>query len=80
MAARNTFEALAAGISSLHHAPSRCRVVDAEPFRSRGLRRLNACNHAIFYLVDEESETVRVVQILYGAASDERLRAPLGER
>ena len=38
-------------LASLGHLPKRHRLVDDEPWHSRGVRRMNAKNFAVFYTI-----------------------------
>ena len=50
---------------TLRKAPKRFRVVDDEPWHSRGLRRMNARNFAAFFIILEQEGTVFVQNIIY---------------
>ena len=52
-------------ISSLKNAPRRFRIIDDEPWHSRGLRRMNAHNFAVFFIVIEDEGTVYVQNVIY---------------
>ena len=52
-------------ISTLCLMPKRFRIVDDEPWRSRGLRRMNARNFAVFFIVIEQGGTVFVQNVIY---------------
>ena len=52
-------------LSTLRKAPKRFRVVDDEPWHSRGLRRMNARNFAAFFIILEQEGTVFVQNIIY---------------
>ena len=49
------------------------RLVDFEPWRSRGIRRVNAGNYAVFFIAEEETHTVSVIRIAYGRMDLERV-------
>ena len=53
-------------IRLLDNMPKRFKVYDEEPFKSRGLRYYNVDNFEIFYLVNQETNTVFIVRIIYG--------------
>lgn len=53
-------------IESLSMFSLRSRLLDAEPWRSRGLRMFVVGNYLVFYLVDETSATVSVARVMYG--------------
>lgn len=54
-----------AKISQLRKNPKRYRLVEDEPWHSRGVRRMNAKNFAVFYYVYEEYAEVYVQNVIY---------------
>ena len=50
-------------LNSLGEMPERYPVYQEEPWKSRGLRRINIENYSGFYIVSEKS--VQVIRILY---------------
>ena len=52
-------------ILSLNKMPKRFPVVNEEPYRSIGVRRIPVERYAAFYIVDEAGETVHIFRILY---------------
>ena len=67
------YNRIADGILTLATFPERCRLVDFEPERSAGLRRLLVDNYSVFYLIYEDQ--VRVTDVLYSASDlEQRLR------
>ena len=50
---------------SLQRAPKRCKLVDEEPWHSRGIRRLNAKGFAVFYRVLDQSREAFILNVLY---------------
>ena len=52
-------------ISELRKTPKRYRLVEDEPWHSRGVRRMNAKNFAVFFYVYEEYAEVYVQNIIY---------------
>lgn len=63
------YNRIAEAINSLSQMPERRRILESEPERSRGLRKLRVDNYAVFYFIDEES--VVVTNVLYGASDIE---------
>jgi len=51
------------GLNSLGQMPDRYSVYQEEPWKSRGLRRINIGNYSGFYLVGKN--TVQVIRIVY---------------
>ncbi len=52
-------------ILSLNKMPNRYAVVNEEPYRSMGVRRIPIENYTVFYIVDEKQNTVHIFRILY---------------
>lgn len=64
------YNRIADEILSLDVFPGRCRLVDFEPERSQGLRRLLVDNYSVFYVV--RGNQVIVTDVLYSASDIER--------
>lgn len=60
------YDRIAKAIESLDVLPERCALVECEPERSQGLRRMLVDHYSVFYLVGEE--TVSVARVLYSAS------------
>jgi len=52
-------------VLSLDQMPERGSLYPDEPWKSRGLRRLFADNYCILYEINEATDTVDVIAILY---------------
>ena len=52
-------------ILNLNRIPFRFEVVNEEPYRSMGVRRIPVENYTAFYIVDENEKTVHLFRILY---------------
>lgn len=52
-------------ILTLNRMPFRFEVVNEEPYRSIGVRRIPIENYTAFYIVDENEKTVHIFRILY---------------
>ena len=52
-------------LSTLSKLPKRFRIVDDEPWHSRGLRRMNARNFAVSFIVIEQEGFVFVQNVIY---------------
>ena len=52
-------------LASLGHMPKRYRLVDDEPWYSRGVRRMNAKNFAVFYIVLDDYNEVYIQNVIY---------------
>jgi len=62
--AKNVKNRIVSGLKSLNNTPERYPIYQEEPWKSRGLRRINIGNYSGFFLISEKS--VRVIRILYG--------------
>lgn len=52
-------------ILSLSSMPMRYALINEEPYRSMGIRKIPVENYIAFYIVDESCKTVHVFRILY---------------
>ena len=57
-------------IMKLDILPERCKVMEAEPWRSRNVRKLLEDNYSIFYIIEEAD--VIVIDILYSRSDIEK--------
>ena len=70
------YERIASAIGSLRSLPDRCPLLDVEPERDLGMRRLLVDNYSVIYVVCDDAVTV--LRVLYSASDlASRLR---GER
>ncbi len=53
-------------ISGLNTMPPRFSVVDEEPWRSRGYRKMPVKKIIVYYYADDEAKTVWVTVVVYG--------------
>lgn len=63
-------ERLEDAIMKLDILPERCKVMDAQPWHDRAIRRLLADNYSIFYFINEDE--VIVIDILYSRSDLEK--------
>ena len=52
-------------IGSLSRMPARNKCVDQEPWCSRGVRKIIVKNFYVYYRIDEQAETVYVLNVIY---------------
>ena len=52
-------------ITMLSKSPRRFKLMENEPWKSRGVRRMNAKNFAVFFYVYEEYSEVYVMNVIY---------------
>ena len=64
MIAKNVKNRIVSDLKSLNKLPERYPIYQEEPWKSRGLRRINIGNYSGFFLVTGKS--VRVIRILFG--------------
>lgn len=62
--AAKVYQRIKAAILELDHMPERIKLMDDEPWHSRGLRLLVVGNYGAVFLID--SDNVHVLRILYG--------------
>ena len=60
-------------IRELGHLPARHPAVEWEPWHSMNLRHVSVGNFVVFYRVEESTQTVTVVRIVYGGRDLEQL-------
>lgn len=72
-AAKRIFTSIRDGIRSLSVMPERYPLIDLEPFRSQGVRKLLIENYIVFYMVDMEAKDVHILRILYNRRQWESL-------
>ena len=64
-AAENLLNDLKAAIMKLSVLPKRHSLIDEEPWRSEGVRKIVVKNFLVYYWVDEESNKVQVTAVIY---------------
>ena len=71
--AMGQYNRIADAIETLDQMPERIKLMESEPEKTRGLRKLIVDNYAVFFII--EDDTVIVTNVLYGASDIEnRLR------
>ena len=51
-------------IGSLQTMPARSRLVDEEPWRSRGIRKIIVGNYYVYYRIDDHAKRVYVLNVV----------------
>jgi toxin ParE1/3/4 len=64
-AAQNLLDKLEESINDLAEMPKRHSLVDKEPWRSEGVRKVIVKNFLIYFWVDGENMKVQVVAVIY---------------
>ena len=59
------YRSMVENINSLSSTPGRCAIIDEEPYKTMRTRRLIINNYSVFYFVNNETETVHILRILY---------------
>lgn len=71
-AALNLSKAFQREIRSLSKMPKRFAVIDAPPWKEAGIRRFTVKNYYVYYLLDEEEQTVKIIAVIYTGRDQER--------
>lgn len=64
------YNRIADEILKLDMSPERFRIIDSEPWHSKGMRRMLVDNYSVFYVVQEDR--VIVTDVLYSASDIEK--------
>ena len=64
--ARKWADTLQYEIEKLGFMPSRYRLMEEEPWRTKGIRKAPIKNFLIYYLIDEEQKVVWIMAVIYG--------------
>ncbi len=64
--AKNWSQKLRKAISGLNLMPHRHPLLEREPWKTKGVRRMTVGNFNIYYYTDEENKTVWVISVIYG--------------
>ena len=71
--AMGQYNRIADAIETLEQMPERIKLMESEPEKTRGLRKLIVDNYAVFFIIEDDA--VIVTNVLYGASDIEnRLR------
>jgi len=71
--AKNLVQRIEKRISKLDNSPQSFAIYPKEPWKSRGLRRVNSGKYAIFYIPAEEVKRVTVLRVMYGGRDIESI-------
>lgn len=52
-------------IRKLSYSPGKYKVIDEQPWRDIGVRKIRAKNYYIYYWIDETAQTVYVTDVIY---------------
>lgn len=64
-AADNLLDEMKAEITKLAYFPKKYALIDEEPWRTEGIRKIVVKNFLIYYWVDDENNRVQVTAVIY---------------
>lgn len=64
-AAHNLLDKMKAEITKLSSFPKKYDLIDEEPWRTEGVRKIVVKNFLIYYWVDDENNRVQVTAVIY---------------
>mgnify|MGYP002727067627 FL=1 len=64
-AAHNLLDKMKAEITKLSSFPKKLDLIDEEPWRTEGVRKIVVKNFLIYYWVDDENNRVQVTAVIY---------------
>lgn len=64
-AADNLLDKIKAEITKLSSFPKKYALIDEEPWRTEGIRKIVVKNFLIYYWVDDENNRVQVTAVIY---------------
>lgn len=71
--AKNQVNRIRKEIRSLDFMPARFSIVDWEPWKSIKMHKLPVDNYVVFYLVNSDTLTVKIVRIVYSGRNIESI-------
>ena len=63
--ALNLQDEIAKEIKTLTENPKRIKNVDEQPWKDAGIRKLRVKNYYIYFLVDDDEMTVKIIAVIY---------------
>ena len=64
-AAKNLLEKMEKGIMTLAEFPERYQLIDEEPWRTEGIRKIVVSNFLIYYWINELEMIVQIIAVIY---------------
>ena len=52
-------------ILSLEKLPKRIKLVNEHPWKNKGIRKLHVKNYYVYFLVDDDEHTVKIIAVIY---------------
>lgn len=65
-------QSLRAEIKSLADMPKRIKTVDEQPWKDAGIRRTLVKKYYVYFIVDDESGSVKVTAVIYAGRDQEQ--------
>ena len=59
-------------INSLSFMPERIRVVDAQPWKEKGVRKIQVKNYYIYFVISEPNKTVEILVVIYAGRDQQQ--------
>ncbi len=59
-------------INSLGFMPERIKTVEEQPWRDAGIRKIKVKNYYVYFIVDDEAMTVKVMAVIYTGKDQKR--------
>ena len=63
--ALNLQDSFEEAINSLSTMPHRYKIIDEEPWKSKGIRRFQVKSYFIYYLISESDNSVKIIAVIY---------------
>ena len=77
IAAKNLSDRLEREIASLGNFPEKVRLIDEEPWRNQGVRKVLVQNFYVYYVNVDEAHRVDVFAVIYARADQEKALSEL---
>lgn len=74
-AAKHQTDRIRGKIRALDCFPEKHPAADWDPWRRMGVRRMPVDNYVVFYLIDHDTHSVRIVRIFYAGRNIEAIAA-----
>lgn len=71
-AALNLQDAFEEGINSLAEMPERIKMVDEQPWKDAGVRKIRVKNYYIYFVISEGDRAVKIMAVIYVGRDQEK--------
>ncbi|MCI6574478.1 MAG: type II toxin-antitoxin system RelE/ParE family toxin [Actinomycetaceae bacterium] len=65
MAAKSILELLRKRIAALSSMPHRVKLIDEQPWRDMGFRKIRAKNYYVYFWINDDAKEVNIIAIIY---------------